>query len=246
MKRRDFLLGTILAPVFVKDIYANDTDIYLQGDEWRTLVSLNHRLKRLRSYVGFGNFNTISYNHALYYARNYPKIGQFTKEELNLIDKLFFEDPKKYGFYGRKTITNIDQSISSKDIVKIPYTGHYLFKGQPERDYKNLVKDVGPTLILTSGVRGVIKQLSLYVNKIYHLSGNITQASVSLAPPGHSYHSISDFDVGRKGWGYKNFTADFAKTEEFSKMTKLNYIGMRYDHNNFDGVRFEPWHVEVI
>ncbi len=246
MKRRDFLLGTMLAPVFAKEMCANETDIYLHGDEWRSLVSLNHRLKRLRSYVGFGNFNTISYGHALYYARNYSKIGQFTKDELDLIDRLFFEDPTKYGFYGKRTTGDLKKSISSKDVVKIPYTGHYLFRGQPEHDYKSLLNDVGPTLILTSGVRNIIKQLSLYVNKIYHLNGNITKASHSIAPPGYSYHSISDFDVGRKGWGYKNFTADFAKTEEFSKMTKLNYIGMRYDHNNFDGVRFEPWHVEVI
>jgi hypothetical protein len=246
MKRREFLLGTMLSPLFMKDIYANQNDIYLYGDEWRALVSLNHRLKRLRRYVGFGNFNTISYNHALYYARNYPKIGEFTKDELKLIERLFFEDPKKYGFYGKRTTTDLEKTILSKDIVKIPYTGHYLYRGQPEQDYKSLIKDVGPSLILTSGVRNIIKQLSLYVNKIYHLNGNITQASVSLAPPGYSYHTISDFDVGRKGWGYKNFTADFATTEEFSKMTKLNYIGMRYDYNNLDGVRFEPWHVEVI
>ncbi|MFT7004849.1 MAG: D-alanyl-D-alanine carboxypeptidase [Sulfurimonas sp.] len=29
-------------------------------------------------------------------------------------------------------------------------------------------------------------------------------------------------------------------------MMKLNYIGMRYNKNNSDGVRFEPWYVEVI
>jgi len=246
MKRREFLLSTVLTPIFAKELYANETDIYLSKDEWHDLVLLNKRLKRLRSYIGFGNFNTISYDHTLYYARNYSKIGQFTKGELNLIDRFFYEDPKKYGFYGKRTSTNLQNSISSKELVKVPYTGHYLFRGQPERDYKSLLNDVGPTLVLTSGVRNIIKQLSLYVNKIYHLNGNITKASVSIAPPGYSYHSISDFDVGRKGWGYKNFTADFATTEEFSKMTKLNYIGMRYDHNNFDGVRFEPWHVEVI
>ena len=113
-------------------------------------------------------------------------------------------------------------------------------------DYEKLKRDIGDTLILTSGVRNVVKQLSLYVNKIYNIGGNITQASISIAPPLYSYHTISDFDVGRKGWGYKNFTADFAMTNEFQKMTKLDYIGMRYTMNNRDGVRFEPWHVEVI
>ena len=74
----------------------------------------------------------------------------------------------------------------------------------------------------------------------------MTKASRSIAPPAYSYHTISDFDVGRKGWGHKNFTADFASTYEFNKMTQLDYIGMRYNMNNSDGVRFEPWHVEVI
>ena len=109
-----------------------------------------------------------------------------------------------------------------------------------------MIKDVGDTLILTSGVRNVIKQLSLYINKIYRTHGNITQATYSIAPPAYSYHTISDFDVGRKGLGYLNFTAKFASTKEFEKMVKLDYIGMRYEKNNKDGVRYEPWHVEVI
>ncbi|WP_373072579.1 M15 family metallopeptidase [Sulfurimonas sp.] len=246
MKRRDFLFSTLLAPVFAKELIANETDIYLSRDEWYTLISLNNRLKRLRRYVGFANFNIISYNQALYYARNYSAIGDFTKDEIKLIEKLFFEDPNQYGFYGTKTVVSLENSVSAKDVIKIPYTGHYLFKGQPEQDYKNLLSDVGPTLVLTSGVRNIIKQLSLYVNKIYYSHGNITKASVSIAPPAYSYHTISDFDVGRKGWGYKNFTADFATTDEFSKMRTLDYIGMRYDENNSDGVRFEPWHVEII
>ncbi len=246
MNRRNFLLTTAIAPVLAKDLFAQSTDVYLNIDEWKSLVSLNNRLKRLRRYVGFANFNIISYNQALYYGRNYSKIGEFTKDELALIERLFFETPDQYGFYGTKTCSKIDNYVSDRDVVKIPYTGHFLFKGQPEKDYKSLLSDVGPTLILTSGVRNVIKQLSLYVNKIYYLNGNITKASDSIAPPAYSYHTISDFDVGRKGWGYKNFTADFATTDEFYKMRELNYIGMRYDEDNSDGVRFEPWHVEVI
>ena len=74
----------------------------------------------------------------------------------------------------------------------------------------------------------------------------MTKATTSIAPPAYSYHTISDFDVGKKHWGYKNFTSRFAKTSEFQKMRQLNYIGMRYSENNKDGVRFEPWHVEVI
>ena len=246
MNRRNFLACAVLTPVFANELLAQSDDIYLSKAEWKTLVSVNERLKRVKKHIGFANFNLISFKDTLFYARNYHKIGTFTKEELALIDKLFYENPAKYGFYGEQTCENINNKISKKDVVKIPYTGHYIFKGKAKNDYDNLIKDIGDTIILTSGVRNVVKQLSLYTNKIYRCRGNISKASVSIAPPSCSYHTISDFDIGIKGWGYKNFTADFARTYEFSKMVQLDYIGMRYDKNNKDGVRFEPWHVEVI
>jgi LAS superfamily LD-carboxypeptidase LdcB len=99
---------------------------------------------------------------------------------------------------------------------------------------------------LTSGVRNVVKQLSLYISKIKSLNGNLSKASTIIAPPAYSYHTISDFDIGKKGWGNRNFTAEFAKTKEFKQMIKLDYISIRYTINNKDGVRFEPWHVKVI
>ena len=246
MNRRLFLTTLTLSPLLANDIIDNSKDIYLSYQEYITLKSLNDRLKRLRGFIGFANFNIVSFNESLYYARNYSKIGTFTKDELTLVDKLFSENPNQYGFYGDKTCTNINNKISKKNVVKIPYTGHYLFKGKPLVDYKKLKKDVGHTLVLTSGVKNVVKQLSLYANKLYNNGGNITQASIHIAPPAHSYHTISDFDVGRRGWGYKNFTDAFASTFEFKKMKKLDYISMRYNKNNSDGVRFEPWHVEVI
>jgi len=144
------------------------------------------------------------------------------------------------------TCDNLNNVILKKDVKKIKGTGHYLFKGKAQEDYENVINDVGETLILTSGVRNVVKQLSLYCNKIYNCGGNMTKATKSIAPPSYSYHTVSDFDVGVIGWGYKNFTPEFASSREFEKMTKLDYIGMRYTHNNKDGVRFEPWHVEVI
>jgi len=245
MNRRFFLTTLSMSPLLAKDIL-DSRDIYLSYQEFATLKDLNNRLKRLRGYIGFANFNIVSFNESLYYARNYPKIGAFTKDELDLIDKLFSENPNRYGFYGASTCKDLNKKISTKEVVKIPYSGHYLFKGKPLQDYKKLTKDVGDTLILTSGVRNVIKQLSLYANKLYSNGGNITQASIHIAPPAYSYHTISDFDVGRRGWGYKNFTDAFASTLEFKKMRELDYISMRYDKNNSDGVRFEPWHVEVI
>ena len=246
MDRRKFLIYLSSVPIVTSELMANSGDFYLSRDEFNLIISLNKRLKRVKRYVGFAKFNLISYQDTLFYARNYPAIGAFTKKELAFIDRLFYENPNKYGFYGSKTCTHIDNVISMRDVDKIPHTGHYLFKGKPQRDYKEILNDVGSTLILTSGIRNIVKQLSLYINKIYNSAGNMTKATISIAPPSFSYHTISDFDVGKKGWGYKNFTADFALTNEFEKMTQLEYIGMRYEKNNKDGVRFEPWHVEVI
>ncbi|MBD3824492.1 MAG: D-alanyl-D-alanine carboxypeptidase family protein [Epsilonproteobacteria bacterium] len=247
MKRREFLTISASLPFLSMPLCADDSDdIYLSLNDWPTLVSLHERLTRLRKYVGYMGFNTISLDETLFYARNYPKIGAFTQNEMDLIERFFHEDPSKYGFFGKRTCESITNVIAQKEIVKIPYTGHFLFKGKAHEDYTKLTKDIGTTLVLTSGVRNVVKQLSLYVAKIHSVGGNMTKASISLAPPAYSYHSVSDFDVGRKGWGHKNFTADFATTDEFLKMKELKYIGIRYTRNNRDGVRFEPWHVEVI
>ncbi|MEA1892178.1 MAG: M15 family metallopeptidase [Campylobacterota bacterium] len=246
MNRRYFLTTLAITPLIADAIIKNTTDIYLSLEDFNTLKNLNTRLKRLRRFVGFANFNLISYRDALFYGRNYLAVGSFTKKEILLIERLFLEDPNRYGFHGEMTCQNINNTISKNDVVKIPYTGHYLFKGKPLADYKKLKSDIGDTIILTSGVRNIIKQLSLYTNKLYNCRGNITKATISIAPPAHSYHTISDFDVGLKGWGYRNFTSDFASTKEFKKMKHLDYISMRYNKNNKDGVRFEPWHVEVI
>jgi hypothetical protein len=246
MNRRDFLILSAVSPSFAKEFIEKDRDIYLSHDDFATLNSLEHRLRKLRSFVGFGNFNFISFDQARYYARNYSAIGRFTTKELALIEKLFYSNPNKFGFYGDKTVDNITNVISSKELFKVPYSGHYIYKGKALDDYNRIINDVGDNLILTSGVRNVVKQLSLYISKIKRVNGNISKASTIIAPPAYSYHSISDFDIGKKGWGYKNFTSQFARTAEFYKMIKLDYINIRYTLNNKDGVRFEPWHVEVI
>lgn len=246
MKRRDFLILSAVTPSLAKDYIHEDRDVLLSYEDFITLKSLNNRLKRLKSYIGFGKFNYVSLDQAVVYAKYNSRIGSFTKKELDLVEKLFYDNPSKFGFYGNKTLNKSTNVISKKDMIKIPYSGHYVYKGKPYEDYKRIIKDVGNDLILTSGVRNVVKQLSLYTSKILSLNGNLTKASTVIAPPAYSYHSISDFDVGKKGWGYKNFTSQFARTEEFHKMIKLDYINIRYTLNNKDGVRFEPWHVEVL
>ncbi len=246
MNRRNFLLLSTLAPAFAKDYLEINNDINLDINDLRVLYTLDNRLKKLRRFVGYANFNIISFDEALYYARNYSAIGKFTNNEIALIEKLFYIEPSKFGFYGKQTVKNLSQKISQNEIVKIPYSGHYLYKGKPIDDYNRIKNDVGENVVLTSGIRNVIKQLSLYISKIKSLDGNLTKASNIIAPPAYTYHAISDFDIGKRGWGNKNFTAEFARTEEFAKMRQLKYIGIRYTLNNKDGVRFEPWHIEVI
>ncbi|MEA3315364.1 MAG: M15 family metallopeptidase [Campylobacterota bacterium] len=245
MNRRTFLLLSAVAPLMAKDFITVKDEVYLNNNDIRVLKSLKNRLKRVIKYIGYGHFNYVSFDDMLFYGRNYSSIGRFTKEELDLVDKLFYSNPNDYGFYGEKTITKITHKIAKKDIIKVPYSGHYLFRGKPIQDYNQIIKDVNRDLILTSGIRNVVKQLSLYVGKLDRCNGNISKASRSIAPPSYSYHSISDFDVGKKGWGHKNFTAAFSKTKEYKQIRKLDYVGIRYFVNNKDGVRFEPWHIKV-
>jgi hypothetical protein len=196
--------------------------------------------------VGYGHFNIISYDDAISTARWGRGIKRFNKQELAFMETLYYTNPSKQGFYGDKTSSKITDKIDKKNVSKIPYTGHYLFKGESTKKYYMACKDVGPTLILTSGVRSIIKQMSLFCNKLISTNGNLSKASRSIAPPRYSFHTLGDFDVGKKSFGYDNFTAKFATTEEFRKMKQLNYIDMRYTINNLDGVRYEPWHVKII
>lgn len=135
----------------------------------------------------------------LKYAKYANNIEDFTKKELDFLEKIFYVNPTQYGFYGKKISEKITEKIEPKDVVKIPHTGHYLFKGKPENTYYEMKKDIGDTITLTSGVRSIVKQMKLYLDKINRTDGNITKASKSLAPPAYTYHSIADFDVGKKG-----------------------------------------------
>jgi hypothetical protein len=246
MNRRAFLLLSTVSPLLANDFLNQNNNILLKKTDLLLAKSIKNRLARVKRHIGYANFNFVSFDNALYFARNYSSIGEFTKDELKLIEKLFYNDPSKYGFYGDRTTQNITNIISKNDIVKISNSGHFVYKGKAFEDYNRIIKDVGSNLILTSGVRNVVKQLDLYLSKVIKENGDLTKASRVIAPPGYSYHTVSDFDVGKKGWGFKNFTSAFAKTDEFYKIRQLNYVGIRYTRNNQDGVRFEPWHVKVI
>ena len=220
--------------------------IQLNGQQMQLLRSILSRLTRVQNYFGYGNFNIIGFDQALNIARRQSSIGEFTAAELDFIEEVFFTNARSLGFYGDKVIENLSATIDKKDVLKIPATGHYLFKGIANDTYRKIRKDLGDSVVLTSGIRGVVKQIYLYLNKVRKLDGNLSLASFSLAPPGHSYHAIGDFDVGKKGFGRKNFTTEFAKTDEFKRLIDLGYLDIRYPPQNPFGVRYEPWHIKVV
>ncbi len=221
-------------------------DVILDPAQRVAFDSVLARLRRLQSYVGHGNFNIIGWDQSLKLARARDSIGAFTRNELDLIEELFFTDAKTLGFYGDKVVTSLSASIAKRDVIKIPRSGHFLFKGGSTEIYQKIRRDLGDSVVLTSGIRSVVKQVYLFLNKVEQVDGNLSLASFSLAPPGHSYHAVGDFDVGKKGFGRKNFTEAFAKTDEFKRLIDLGYLDIRYPRQNPFGVRYEPWHIKVV
>lgn len=223
----------------------HDTDIILSPEEYQLLKSTAARLKRLQRIVGHGNFHLIGFDEALQFARSYSFIGAFPKKELDFLESIFYQDASMFGFLGEKPIQRMTERIRVDNVDKVPNTGHYLYQGSPMETYKKIKRELGNQVLLTSGVRGVIKQFYLFLNKAVSHDGNLSLASRSLAPPGYSFHGTGDFDVGQVGFGAENFTDRFTTTPVFKKLENLGYIKLRYVRNNLLGVRFEPWHIKV-
>lgn len=221
-------------------------DAYLERDQYTVLISSFKRIDRVQKLVGHGNFNVVSFDEMLGYGRHYSSVGDFTKAEKTFLEELFAANAKRYGFLGKKVIDELTASIPAKDRKKVGSTGHFLYRGESEELYKKLQQDLGASIVLTSGIRGVVKQTHLFLAKTIQSKGNLSKASRSLAPPGHSYHGVGDFDVGKVGFGRKNFTQAFADTDEFRKLVDLGYVAIRYPRGNKFGVRYEPWHIKVV
>lgn len=220
-------------------------DVYLEPGTFKILESALKRLRALQLTVGHGNFYLLNFDEALNIAKHYTRVGRFTRDELEFFEMIFYEDGSHYGFFGKKPLMDLTHRIKKRHVIKIPYTGNYLYKGEPLSQYQNIKKDIGEQVVLTSGVRSVIKQFMLFLGKAYKHSGNLSLASRSLAPPGYSYHGVGDFDVGQTGLGAANFTERFTQTDVFKKLERLGYIKLRYNRDNLLGVRFEPWHIRV-
>jgi len=221
-------------------------DVFLTSEQMTVLDTVLKKMTRLQKHLGHGNFSLLGYENLLRYARQFQHIGAFTSLEQDFMDEVFHHDAYQYGFMGKKVMPELTGRISVADAIKVPGSGNYLFRGDSEAMYQRLRKDIGPNMLLTSGIRGIAKQLNLFLAKTKNTDGNLSRASRSLAPPGHSYHGVGDFDIGQINLGSDNFTARFANSEAYKQLQKLEYINIRYTTNNQLGVRFEPWHIKVV
>lgn len=220
-------------------------DVWINSSMKDVFISTVKRLERLEEMTGHGNFQILSFDDGLKIASRYSEVGEFTKEEKDFMEMIFQMEADRYGFFGQKPLKSITDSINENDVVKVPYTGNYLYKGKPLETYERIRKKLGEEVILTSGVRGIMKQFLLFLNKAYRCEGDLSLASRSLAPPGYSFHGNGDFDVGQEGFGAANFTNQFTTTEVYRKLSDLGYLKLRYPQNNLLGVRYEPWHVQM-
>lgn len=220
-------------------------DVILEDDRFELLTQVARHLGKAQRVIGHGHFNLLGFDNLLRYGRRYSRIGRFSRQELDFLEEIFAADATEYGFYGDKVMTELTAEIPERETVKIANTGHYLFRGEPQKKYEKMCNDLSGSIFLTSGIRGVIKQMHLFIDKAVATEGNLSQASRSLAPPGYSYHAVGDFDIGKVGFGLDNFTDTFATTEEYKKLVDLGYAELRYTPTNPFGVRHEPWHIKM-
>jgi len=217
----------------------------LERDRLPLLKNLAGRLRRLRQLVGYARFNLIDLDHARQLARGYPKVGDFTADELALLEHFFHADPVPWGFRGPRVGDDLAQRIDDAEVRKIRGSGHYLYRGAAERLFNCLQRDVGEELRLTSGVRNHLKQAQLFCDRLLAADGDYAATVRWVAPPGHSYHAAGDFDVGVAGLGGANFTAAFLDTDAAQRIARLEYAVLRYPADNPWGVAHEPWHIQV-
>jgi hypothetical protein len=252
-RRPDEKSSLPLADLHVKDYLSkvrnpdipHKDDLILGGDERMVLGAVVRKFSKLCETVGYGNFSVLGFDDARKIADRYPAVGSFTSAELDFLQAIFFRDADDYGFYGRKQVAALDHVIADKDIVKIPDSGNYLFNGESLEKFGKIKNRLGDAVVLTSGIRGIVKQFSLFLAKADRHDGNLSLASRSLAPPGYSYHATGDFDIGQKGLGEANFSEQFTATAVFKDLAEQGFVQYRYERDNMYGVRYEPWHVKL-
>ncbi len=226
---------------------AHPGDVYLTAKQRPLFISVRDKLEALQKHVGHLNFQVLSLDAGQTQARRMAGgDGGFSAAELEFMEELFYADAGSYGFMDQKPFNSFAYAIPAREVTRVPAMGNYIYRGAAESRWREIHNLLGDEVVLTSGVRGVLKQFLLFLNKAAANSGNLSLASRSLAPPGYSYHGVGDFDVGQRGLAEKNFTGVFTQTPVFKTLNEQGYITLRYPRGNLLGVRFEPWHIKVV
>jgi len=191
-------------------------DVQLDNALFKVFESTVMRLRRLQQFVGHGNFQILSFEDGLNMARKYSRIGAFSKAEIRFMEVIFYAEADRYGFLGQKPLNKLTDRIKTKEVIKVPHTGNYLYRGLPLETFKKIKRLVGEQVVLTSGIRGIMKQFLLFLNKAAKNNGNLSITSRSLAPPGYSFHG--------------NAAGDPLPTEEMT----LGYTEVEWTYISYD------------
>ncbi len=160
------------------------SDITLPPQRIPVLRAATDRLGRLERTVGHGFFYLLGFDEAVRIARGYPAVGAFSPQELALIDELFHADASAYGFMGMKPLNSLTATIPAREVYKVPGMGNFVYQGEPRATWETIRRLLGEDVVLTSGVRGIMKQFHLFLTKAATNGGNLSLASRSLARRG--------------------------------------------------------------
>ena len=205
------------------------------------LRALAARLEGVQRVIGQGRFNLVSFDDVRTAARQTPQ-GALTAAEESSCAELFHLDARRIGFLGARVVRDMNYALPQAELVRVD-GGQHLFPAANAL-FERARAAVGPQLIVTSGARGVPKQMLVFLRSALR-AGIIARPVHTVAPPGYSYHAVGDMDVGDRALGGTNFTEAFANSSTYRKLMALPYVRLRYPRNNALGVSFEPWHLQV-
>ena len=211
--------------------------------EWplARLRVMAHRLAQAEAKIGHGRFNLANFDEVRATAR--AAGSPFSAREEVEFQALFALDARRIGFLGPRVTQDMNAALPVARLRAVAGTGQHVY---PEAlaVYERARRAVGEQLVVTSGARGVPKQMLVFINSALR-GGLISRTVHSVAPPGYSYHAIGDIDVGDRRLGGANFTVAFARSSTYQRLAALDFIRFRYPINNPFGVQFEPWHLQI-
>ena len=119
MERRTFLTLSALTASSTLFGISEEIDSSLVKRGSNSLVtSLLKKLIIVQNQVGYVQFNILSFDDLLKVASRCKKPLQ--PSEIDFIESIFYGDPRKYGFYGERTVPNLTIITPQKDVPLSP------------------------------------------------------------------------------------------------------------------------------